>query len=104
MKKLLIASLFTLPLVSFNSFAVFGEKDIKQDHICHVSNGVEAKKQCKDGDVLMWLPNSFGNEQYPVLYTALFCDFTQQVTHTVGGTTCIFTSKRKAQWAQFGVE
>nr|PMI52312.1 hypothetical protein BCU43_19900 [Vibrio lentus]PMI89476.1 hypothetical protein BCU35_23040 [Vibrio lentus]PMI98573.1 hypothetical protein BCU32_16865 [Vibrio lentus] len=73
------------------------------DTICHFANGDEANAKCKDGDVAMWTPNSFGNEQLPILYISLFCDFEAPITHTVGGVSCIFTTKRKAQWSDFGI-
>lgn len=103
MKKVLLALTFALSATSFNSSAAFGLSDLKQDKICHFANGDEANAKCKDGDVAMWTPNSFGNEQLPILYISLFCDFEAPITHTVGGVSCIFTTKRKAQWSDFGI-
>ena len=94
-------------LLSFNSYAFFNldKSDTpKQNKLCVAANGDEAKDKCKDGDVFMWQPSLFGNEQYPIMYIALMCDFRYQITYNNGGVSCIFTTKRSAQWQDFGIK
>lgn len=102
MKKILL-TLGLLSAISFDASAAFGISGLEQNKVCQFANGDEASARCKDGDVAMWTPNSFANEQLPILYIALFCDFEAPITHTVGGVSCIFTSKRKAQWVDYGI-
>ncbi|HIF9262219.1 TPA: hypothetical protein ACX6Q5_001477 [Photobacterium damselae] len=93
-----------LSITSFSSLAGFDFNSIKQDRVCQFANGDEAKSNCKDGDVALWTPSVFGNEQLPILYVALFCDFNAPIVQTIGGVSCIFTTKRKAQWVDYGVK
>ncbi|MCE0493780.1 hypothetical protein [Vibrio salinus] len=72
--------------------------------ICSATSTIEAKNKCTDGDVAMFLPNTYGNEQVPLLYVTLFCDFDYPITHAGGGVSCIFTTKRKDDWKKFGVK
>ena len=93
-----------LSIISFNSYAMFEKDDLKQDKICKVGDGTSVKKTCKDGDILLWVPAVFGNEQTPIFIIALFCDFSQEITYNKGGAACVFTTKRQAQWDEYGVE
>lgn len=87
---------FVLPV---NVFAggIFGS-ELKQNHACQVSTTDGLISSCKDGDVLIFTPNIFGNEQMPVKIAGLVCDFQHPIVYNEGGVSCIFTSKRKAQW------
>lgn len=60
-----------------------------QSHICQVSDWHVAS-DCKAGQKIVFLPESFGNEQLPVLFAALNCDLHYQVVATRGAVTCIF--------------
>lgn len=104
MKKLLLALGFAVSITSFSASAAFGINSIDQAKVCQFANGDEAQDRCKDGDVAMWTPATFGNEQTPIFYVSLFCDFEAPIIHTVGGVSCIFTTKRKAQWVDYGVK
>lgn len=60
-----------------------------QGHICQVGDWHVAS-DCKAGQKIVFLPESFGNEQLPVLFAALNCDLRYQVVATRGAVTCIF--------------
>ena len=45
---------------------------------------------CKPGQKLVFLPQSFGNEQLPVLFAAVNCDLRYHVAMTTGAVTCIY--------------
>lgn len=45
---------------------------------------------CKPGQKVAFLPNSWGNEQLPVLFAAVNCDLRYNVVQTKGGVTCIY--------------
>ncbi|EGU41576.1 hypothetical protein [Vibrio scophthalmi] len=104
MKEILIALGITLSISSFSASAAFGINSIDQAKVCQFANGDEAQDRCKDGDVAMWTPQTFGNEQTPLYYVSLFCDFDAPIIHNIGGVSCIFTTKRKAQWVDYGVQ
>lgn len=60
-----------------------------QSRICQVGDWHVAS-DCKAGQKIVFLPESFGNEQLPVLFAALNCDLRYQVVTTRGAVTCIF--------------
>lgn len=84
--KILLLSISSL--MSFVSVA----KDIDQSTLCTTSstNVAENSKQCKKGQKIAFLPNSFGNEQLPILFIAGHCDLDYSVNLTNGGAVCIF--------------
>ncbi|WP_114239273.1 hypothetical protein [Dyella sp. C9] len=45
---------------------------------------------CKPGQKVAFLPETFGNEQLPVLFAAVNCDLRYTVALTTGGVTCIY--------------
>jgi len=73
------------------------------DRICNVADANTAAERCKAGDLLVFQPPTFGNEQYPVLISGAFCDFSMQVVQTVGGVACVFSTARKRDWKAFGI-
>ncbi len=74
------------------------------DHACLVSNAVDATKKCKKGDLLVYTPKSWGNEQLPLLLGGAFCDYTYPIVYNTSGISCVFSDDRKKQWAKdFGV-
>ncbi|MAF15289.1 MAG: hypothetical protein CMG93_04850 [Marinomonas sp.] len=84
--KLLLGSIFLLsPLPTLAS-------DIDQTTLCTaVSWKVdENSEKCKEGSKIAFLPNSFGNEQLPIMFIALNCDLRFDVSLTNGGAVCIF--------------
>jgi hypothetical protein len=68
-----------------------------QSSICVASN-LEDLQQCKNGEVLAFQPDIFGNEQLPIIVSAMACDFNYPIVSNVGGVSCIFTDKRKKEW------
>jgi hypothetical protein len=70
-----------------------GVREVPQDTLCVYATD-EAAKQCKDGRLAWFKPNSWGNEQLPLLAAASYCDFNHPVTMNGAGVICVFTSKR----------
>lgn len=102
MKILLI--LITIASIDFSSqtFA-WGFKDDFQNDLCHVQNIDAASKQCKNGDVFLFRPQSWGNEQAPIVLSAIFCNYEHPIIYNVAGVSCIFTDARKKSWSSFGI-
>ena len=49
---------------------------------------------CQPGQVALFVPNSWGNEQLPIIYAAKYCDFNFPIVHTNGAVTCVFFKNR----------
>lgn len=45
---------------------------------------------CKKGDSIAFLPNSFGNDQYPITAASILCDINYQIISSKGGVYCVF--------------
>jgi hypothetical protein len=68
------------------------EPSIEQVSLCEVSEwrrDVVAEK-CKRGQKIVFLPDSWGNEQLPIIFAAVNCDLRYSVALTSGGVTCIY--------------
>jgi len=63
--------------------------DIAQDSVCQVSSWRVAES-CTPGQKIVFLPESWGNEQLPVMFAALNCDLRYQVVSSKGAVACIF--------------
>lgn len=65
---------------------------IDQNNICEVKGWQRdlTAAACKPGQKVAFLPDSFGNEQLPVLFAAVNCDLRYSVALTNGGVTCIY--------------
>lgn len=76
--------------------------DINQADICEVNawQGDETAKVCKQGQKVVFLPQSFGNEQLPILFAAVNCDLRYSVALTNGGVTCIYNPLKPAEKKQ----
>jgi hypothetical protein len=61
--------------------------------LCAFSNDDEAKK-CVAGQIALFVPQSWGNEQFPIIYAAKYCDFNFPVVHTNGAVSCVFYKGR----------
>lgn len=96
-KALIFFSLALTPL-SFAHALSLGGGSSNPDSICLVQNAQQAAKQCKNGQLMIFQPPTFGNEQFPVLITGLFCDFQSSISLTVGGVSCVFSDARKKDW------
>lgn len=65
---------------------------IDQSKVCEVTDWHHdvVKAACTPGQKVVFLPNSWGNEQLPVIFAAVNCDLRFNVAMTVGGVACIF--------------
>jgi hypothetical protein len=45
---------------------------------------------CKPEQPVAFLPNTFGNEQLPIMFSALNCDLEKQIVQTTGGVACTY--------------
>jgi len=61
--------------------------------LCVFSNDEEADK-CQSGQISLFAPHSFGNEQLPVIFAAKYCDFNFPMVSTVGSVSCVFFKGR----------
>jgi hypothetical protein len=50
--------------------------------------------QCEEGKPIAFLPASWGNDQLPLYFIALHCDFNHQIVYNDGGVVCIYTAQR----------
>lgn len=76
-----------------------GSSKIDQSSVCIYSSFDEGVKKCKEGQLSYFMPERWGNEQYPLTIASLTCDFTHPVMHTNGGVICVFTKQR---WKEGG--
>lgn len=88
-----------LPILAFLTLTGCNEggktPPILDTPVCEINSLNEGWDKCKEGQVMAFLPPSFGNEQFPIIAIALYCDFHHPIAHTTGGVSCIFTSARK---------
>lgn len=65
---------------------------IDQESLCEVSGWQKdvTAASCKPGQKIVYLPNSFGNEQLPVIFAAVNCDHRFSIALTNGGVSCIY--------------
>ena len=50
--------------------------------------------KCEEGKPIAFLPESWGNDQLPLYFIALHCDFNHQIIYNKGGVVCIYTAER----------
>ncbi|MGB9767021.1 MAG: hypothetical protein ACPLXN_06065 [Sulfurihydrogenibium sp.] len=89
MKKLLALAL---------ALSVYGCQEaesnkVNNSELC-VVNDVDIIPNCKEGNLIAFLPNSWGNEQLPLYFAAIHCDFNHQIIYNNGGVVCVYTAKR----------
>jgi len=62
------------------------------DSLCSVSDWLRdtVAETCTPGEKVIFLPESFGNEQLPVLFAAVNCDLQHAVVWTKGAVTCVY--------------
>lgn len=84
------------------TFVLFGSLkalagDVEQTTLCTTASWKAADNigKCKEGQKIAFLPNSFGNEQLPILFIALNCDVRYSVSLTNGGAVCVFKPVEK---------
>ncbi|MEW9573807.1 hypothetical protein ABQJ54_18795 [Rhodanobacter sp. Si-c] len=63
-----------------------------QTRICEVNKWQKdvTAAACTAGQKVVFLPDSWGNEQLPILFAAVNCDLRYAVALTNGGVTCIY--------------
>jgi hypothetical protein len=63
--------------------------------LCEINDLNQGWDTCKEGQTLAFLPSTWGNEQLPIIATALYCDFHHPIVQNNGGVVCIYTGTRK---------
>lgn len=68
------------------------EPKINQSSLCEVSTWKYdvVASACKAGQKVVFLPQSWGNEQLPIIFAAVNCDLRYSVAMTNGAVTCIY--------------
>ncbi|MEQ1526016.1 MAG: hypothetical protein ABL911_04635 [Gallionella sp.] len=85
----------------FEKPATDAEKaSLSQDASCVFSELSDAKTSCKNGQVAMFAPQRWGNEQLPIYAASSFCDYRYTVVQNNGGVSCIFTDARLKETTQ----
>ncbi|XNG94727.1 hypothetical protein BCV43_22050 [Vibrio cyclitrophicus] len=86
-----ITNLFLASIALFSPLQVHAT-DIDQQTVCTAVNWKVADNvgKCKTGQKIAFLPNSFGNEQLPIMFIAVNCDMRYNVSLTNGGAVCLF--------------
>ncbi len=73
--------------------AVTSDFTANTSQLCMFANIEEAGK-CKSGQTAFFAPQSWGNEQFPVVVAAKYCDFNHPIVLTNGGVACVFFKGR----------
>lgn len=69
---------------------------VDQSSVCRFDSN-DTAKQCKERQLAFFQPDTFGNEQLPLVVAATYCDFDYPVIHNRAGVVCVFTSQRMKQ-------
>ena len=87
----IIKNVILTSIVLFNPLQVHA-LGIDQDTVCTAVSwkADDNEGKCKAGSKIAFLPNSFGNEQLPIMFIGLNCDLRYNVSLTKGGAVCIF--------------
>lgn len=91
MKKLLAMLCASVALTACHQVGLGTSFD--QSSVCTWSDEQEVKK-CREGQLGFFAPNTFGNEQLPLLVTAHYCDLRYPVIQNTGGVVCVITLQR----------
>ena len=75
--------------------------DINQDGPCVVNSFYkpDVSEKCERGQRVVFLPQSWGNDQLPIMFAGINCDLRFNVVSNNGGVTCIFVGKSKKEEA-----
>lgn len=92
--SLLSALLVLCPFTSVSAFFGGGKSDINQENVCKARSVEEIGRNCKEGDIMVYFPTTWGNEQLPVYITGIVCNINHQVVMNNAGIVCVFTDKR----------
>lgn len=66
---------------------------IAQARLCIVNDF--DTRGCQRGDDLLFMPRSFGNEQFPIEFAGKKCDQSKQITFNKGGVFCTYAGVKK---------
>lgn len=69
------------------------KEKINNGDIC-ITNDFRTIPNCKNGELIAFLPNSWGNDQLPLYFITLHCDFNHQIVYNRSGVVCVYTNKR----------
>lgn len=82
-----------LPMTSTSpATPVAGPASPDQTSICEVNRWQrdQTEAKCRVGQKVVFLPDTWGNAQLPILFTAVNCDLRYAVALTKGAVTCIY--------------
>jgi len=95
MKKIIVVAAASVLLSGcLESGGSSGGQSLSQSESCVFSDIKDAQKECKNGQVALFAPRQWGNEQLPIYAAATFCDYRYSITHSNGAVSCIFTDVR----------
>lgn len=98
MKKISLSLLCSVLILSSFSpaFAFFGGngKEVNQANVCKAESFEEITGNCKEGDILLFTPKTWGNEQFPIAVSGIVCNINHQVIMNNSGVVCVYTEKR----------
>jgi hypothetical protein len=101
MKKVIaVIALASVALTGCLDKDEFGKSGNIQKESCMFNELGKASTSCKEGQLAVFLPGSWGNEQYPILAASQFCDFRYQIVYNNGGVSCIYTGQRLEKKAE----
>jgi len=90
MKK--IVTLFAMSIALSGCLDGAEKSAIHQKETCMFSS--LDSPSCKEGQLALFVPNSWGNEQLPLYAASVFCNFEHAVVYNNGGVLCVFTGQR----------
>ncbi|MGB7651082.1 MAG: hypothetical protein WBL62_07815 [Gallionella sp.] len=93
MKKVILIST-ALSLLLVGCAEKSSSTNVAQDSACYFMDIDSAKTSCKNGQVAVFAPSRWGNEQLPIYAASNFCDFRFSIVQTNGGVSCVFTDAR----------
>jgi hypothetical protein len=105
MKKLMLFTVCSGLILS--SCFESGKKESKNENqeskddkpvFCVIKHDGNDVSHCEDGQILVFLPDSWGNDQLPIDVAALYCDFDHSIVYNNGGVTCKLDKKK---WEKF---
>lgn len=76
--------------------------NLDQDTVCEVKawDLDTTRSTCETGQKIVFLPDSWGNEQLPVMFAAVNCDHRFTVAMTEGAVSCIFKPIKSVKEAE----
>lgn len=93
MKKLLWVALLATVLTGCQ------EQKRYRNEVCtagsEILNGQEPN--CKEGQILSYLPNRWGNEQLPILVSTYFCSLKHPIVQNNSGVVCVYERRFNAK-------